>query len=402
MLDKRPEDVTLNDIRSLIDTQQREGERIDYKVDLPLPIKSDDRKEFLRDITSFANTYGGYLILGVGEDKDKGIPINIPGLAIDNLDRFKQAIENMIRDSIEPRLFAYTIRDLEVVTGRYVIFIYVPRSWNPPHRLQDDRFYRRNSAGKYILSVEQLRRIFTQGADTLERIRRFVRERVYLINADEGSVPLLPNTPKVILHVLPLASFEGNLTLPIGSNLLSTLREIYPLGEIGSSNLGYNADGLVWSYSTGTRSSSYTQLFRNSIFEGVNSDMANINDNSEQLLNAPYIEEKVCESLSSIFWGLREIEINSPLVISLSIIGVKGYSIPRPPMSHGAVQTFSQDSLFLPEVTLEEFSSFLDQDIDKSTKMIAPKLKLMFDALWQASGYAGSPNYIGEDWKPRS
>jgi predicted HTH transcriptional regulator len=86
MLNKNPNDVTLEDIRRLVDTEQQEGYQLDYKVDLSSPIKGDDKKEFLRDITSFANTYGGYLILGVEEDK--GIPTgNILGLAISDLDR---------------------------------------------------------------------------------------------------------------------------------------------------------------------------------------------------------------------------------------------------------------------------------------------------------------------------
>jgi Putative DNA-binding domain len=397
MLNKNPNDVTFEDIQRLVDTEQQEGYQLDYKVDLSLPIKGDDKKEFLRDITSFANTYGGYLILGVEEDK--GIPTgNIPGLTINDLDRFKLDIENIIRDSIEPRLFAHTIRDFKLESGQYVIAIHIPRSWNPPHRALGDQFFSRNSAGKFPLSVEQMRRVFTQGADNLERIRRFVRERVFLVNAGEGAIPLSPDTPKIILHVLPLLSFDSTLILPIGHHLLTTMTQMTPFGDqfIGNWDNGYNADGLIWK-TTNTVIGSYTQLFRNGIIEGASNGI--IFDTEKQQLSATSVERAACFSLACIFTELRNISIISPVVISLSLIGVKNYSISKPRDFYGSA--LSQDSLFLPEVTLEEFTSLLGQEIDESCKLIAPKLKGMFDALWQAFGYASSPNFNGDDWKPR-
>src|SRR5215471_17078845 len=54
------------DLLSLIDTKENEGKEIDYKR--LLPGKSDaDRREFLYDVSSFANTSGGYLIFGIEE-----------------------------------------------------------------------------------------------------------------------------------------------------------------------------------------------------------------------------------------------------------------------------------------------------------------------------------------------
>jgi Putative DNA-binding domain len=400
VLNKRPEDITINDIHALVDSRQPEGERIDYKINLNFK-SSDEKKEFLRNLTSFANTHGGYLALGIEEDK--GIPTgNIPGLEIDNLDQFKLTLENVIRDSIEPRLFSHTIREFKLGTGNYIVIIHIARSWNPPHRALDDRFYSRNSAGKYSLSVEQLRRVFTQGADTIERIRRFVRERAFLINANDGPVKLFSSKPKVILHILPLASFEGNLILPIGNNLLENLRGIYPLGEL-SSDHSYNADGILWHTTHFDQTRSYFQLFRNGVLEGVNCNMSseNSDENSESILHATYIEEQVCESLYRILKGLQKINIESFLVVSLSITGIKGYCLPRSRSFSHHGKLFPRDFLFLPEITLEEIISFLDRDIDEAKKSIAPKLKLMFDAMWQSFGYPHSPNFSGNVWSPK-
>ena len=58
--------VTEKDILQLIENEVPEGRDLDYKRDINL----DDRKEFLFDLTSFANTTGGIIIYGVEEKKD--------------------------------------------------------------------------------------------------------------------------------------------------------------------------------------------------------------------------------------------------------------------------------------------------------------------------------------------
>jgi hypothetical protein len=407
MLNKRPEDVTFADIQSLVDTQQQEGYQLDYKVDLALPLKGEDKKEFLRDVTSFANTYGGYLILGVEEEK--GVPTgNIPGLAIDDFDRFKRDVETIIRDSIEPRLFAHTIREFRLESGRYVVVIHIPRSWNPPHRGLSDQFYNRHSAGKGPLSVEQLRRVFTQSADNLERIRRFIRERVFLISAGEGAIALSPNTPKVILHLIPLVSFEGSLSLPIGSSLQQSFRNMQPFAAFSGWNRGFNADGLLWSYlqvEDKLNYGYYTQLFRNGIIEGAENHMIRVtqeHNTSQKIVPATFIERKVCENLADVFQDFRTIDITSPMVVSLSLTGVRGYSIYTSNLSFRASQAITQDTIFFPEVIVEEYSNLLGDELSQSIEMIALKLKPIFDSLWQAFGYAGSPNFNGNQWNPRS
>lgn len=71
--------IDQSDLQALIDNKISEGKTIDYKE--KLSGNSDaDKKEFLYDISSFANASGGYLIFGITEDK--GIPIQINGMEI--------------------------------------------------------------------------------------------------------------------------------------------------------------------------------------------------------------------------------------------------------------------------------------------------------------------------------
>ena len=73
--------VTEIDLQNLIEKEVHEGKKIEYKE--TLPGNSDrDKKEFLGDVSSFANESGGYIIYGISEDRNKGIPEEIKGLNI--------------------------------------------------------------------------------------------------------------------------------------------------------------------------------------------------------------------------------------------------------------------------------------------------------------------------------
>src|SRR3982074_1362806 len=108
-------------------------------------------KEFLGDVSSFANAIGGDLVYGVTEARKDGKPTGIPetvdGLAGVNQDAEALRLESMLRDGIAPRL-----------TG--VLLSWVPGfpegRWSGPHMVtykQHSRFYGRTSGGKYALDV---------------------------------------------------------------------------------------------------------------------------------------------------------------------------------------------------------------------------------------------------------
>ena len=62
------DDVSEADLVALIQAGKPEGLDIEYKRD-PYGPADKDRKEAAKDITSFANTHGGHLIIGMVEVK---------------------------------------------------------------------------------------------------------------------------------------------------------------------------------------------------------------------------------------------------------------------------------------------------------------------------------------------
>src|SRR3990172_579802 len=71
------DNLSENDLTELIVGQVPEGLRIDYKRDL-YGNSDADKREVLKDISGFANAFGGHLIVGMEEQN--GLPTSIPGV----------------------------------------------------------------------------------------------------------------------------------------------------------------------------------------------------------------------------------------------------------------------------------------------------------------------------------
>jgi predicted HTH transcriptional regulator len=69
--------IVESDLQTLIETGVPEGIVIDYKRE-PYGGSEAEKKEFLKDLSSFANTNGGHLIIGMSADD--GIPVAIAAM----------------------------------------------------------------------------------------------------------------------------------------------------------------------------------------------------------------------------------------------------------------------------------------------------------------------------------
>src|SRR5262245_14494167 len=108
MIPKRLAEIVASDLDELVTAGRGEGRTIDYKSSLPGG-SDDDRREFLYDVTSLANTHGGDLIYGVEElqsegGKNLGIPKAIAGIRIESREAVQQRLDSMMRSAIDPRI----------------------------------------------------------------------------------------------------------------------------------------------------------------------------------------------------------------------------------------------------------------------------------------------------------
>src|SRR5438309_1734620 len=93
--------IVEDDLQALRIGQYAEAKRIEYKQPLPDNMSSN-KKEFLADVSSFANAVGGDLVFGIKEDH--GVPVEICGIEISDLDTEIRRLELIILDGIRPRI----------------------------------------------------------------------------------------------------------------------------------------------------------------------------------------------------------------------------------------------------------------------------------------------------------
>ena len=155
-------DIDEGDVEQLLTSGQAEGVQVEFKRDI-YGNSDSDKKEYLKDISSFANTAGGHLLIGI--DENQGIASAISPFQGDP-DAALQRLEQIARTAIEPRVFGIQMKAVPLTSGGSIFVIRIPKSWNPPHRVSfqgTNRFYLRSSAGAHEASVEELRAIFSNG-----------------------------------------------------------------------------------------------------------------------------------------------------------------------------------------------------------------------------------------------
>jgi hypothetical protein len=152
--------VSEMDYRTLRDlVRQGENEHLEFKL------KSNHPEKIVREIVAFANTNGGTLLVGVGDDK------TIPGLKFVDEDEYilVRAIERYTSPPIH-----YEIERVSVAEERDVLVFQIPRSREKPHavKLTDDptpRVYVRVQ-DRSVQASKEMRQILKKEADNQDGI----------------------------------------------------------------------------------------------------------------------------------------------------------------------------------------------------------------------------------------
>lgn len=382
--------ITETDLLELVSNSSPELKVLEFKQ--TLPGRSDgEKKEFLYDVASFANASGGDLIYGIGEEK--GQAQELIGLQLEDADAEKLRLESQILNGIEPRIPGLHVHNIPLSDSRYAVIIRVPRSWVGPHWVKfggSFKFHSRTSAGKYLLDYGELRGLFALSETRVERLRQFRTERLGRIIAGDTTVPL-KETPKVILHVLPWAAFDPGNSIRF-AGLDDPDRLLRPLAGSGS-GIKYNFDGVYTHTHLNNegRSEGYLQLFRNGCFETVSADITFIRDQQGCIPSLDF-EQEIIASVTRIKALQKQLGIEPPLLLMLSLLGIKGYVLGvSSRYRNWQPMQIDRNDLIVPEV-------FVDNTDFDPTQVLRPA----FDSVWNAAGFAHSMDYdVQGNWKPQ-
>jgi hypothetical protein len=105
-----------------------------------------------------------------------------------------------------------------------------------------NKFYSRNSNGKYPLDVDEIRTAVLATESQTERIKSFIQDRIAKIVAQETSVPLC-STQCLVLHVIPLRPFLNDSRLDLSGDPYTTMGAFQPFRCGGRGH--HNLDGFI-------------------------------------------------------------------------------------------------------------------------------------------------------------
>jgi hypothetical protein len=385
MIPKQLAEIAEADLLALISNGVAEGRTIDYKRDMP-GNSEGDKKEFLADVSSFANAGGGDLVFGMEEAG--GLPTNLIGLASGDLDFEIRRLDSIMAAGLIPRI-RYGMRIIMPATGNRSLVLRVERSWIGPHRVVfqgHDKFYGRNSAGKYPLDVNELRAAFTLSSSAIERIRAFRTDRIIALYNNQTPLPFV-DTPKVVLHCIPLEAFAGEARYDV-LRLRDNRIQMVPMGT-SAWDVRLNLEGVL-AFSIHQPCNAYTQVHRNGVLEAVQGRILAQQYQGRPVIPSIAYERTIFEYLPRCFQLLDAVGVTMPIMVALTLIGVKGLYMGVDNLWGETGYPINSDTLVLPETIVETPSTPTSQ-----------VLKPVFDLIWNACGFPGSTNFDENgNWRP--
>jgi hypothetical protein len=129
LFDKPLDRLKFGDVKAFLEQQIPEGTKLDYKEQIT--------RDLPETACAFANTAGGYIIVGVGEvdREDLPDPNNVPGL--DPHKKPRSSVINRITSSTRPTIVPDVSAPIQVDdgSGRVVLVVYVGESLDAPHEV---------------------------------------------------------------------------------------------------------------------------------------------------------------------------------------------------------------------------------------------------------------------------
>lgn len=383
MLNKPLNLIDKNDIDYLYSQSIPESLILDYKRDLYDFNNKEKKQEFLEDVTAFANSSGGDIVIGV--DESEGIPTSISGVPIQNLDKLKLDIENTLRDLIQPRLPNIEMQAIDGFEKGPVFIIRIPKSWAAPHMVnlgKNKRFCGRNGSSKFQMDIQQIRSAFLALQNTQEQIQNFISKRIAKTLSNEGSFQL--EFPfRLMLNIIPMDAFEvgpfRDMAIYWSKQEINDLCVEY-IDDSAVEVRRFNFDGFYFGQQT--YKEWYVQFFRNGAIEFVSNNFAYIDRNSGFLFYHNKFENNLVQQLDNYFKVLNQADIPLPYIVSLSYLNIKGLM---------RYQRTIRDEVNYKK-NEEEFLTLEPMIIRSADQLHAGKiLKPMLDIVWQSMGVSESP-----------
>lgn len=192
-------------IESLFDDKVREGQYIDFKAKHYDFSIDNSKKELAKDVSAFANSQGGFLVIGIKSDS-QGIPVEKTTVELSEEipKKYKRTLDKLIQPNLAYRFHDVAL-DSDPSEGYFVIEIQVTRS--RPHAYLDGNSLafsiRHGSEGAPMSEPElksQFESRFTSEFFQLQRIESLEADAINGIDLSQNWL-ILTSTPDLLSDV---------------------------------------------------------------------------------------------------------------------------------------------------------------------------------------------------------
>ena len=397
---KKVSDFKDGDIESLLNNQIAESNNLDYKMTLP-GNTDGEKKEFLADVSSFANASGGFLIYGIKEEKDEnnkntGFPGIITGIGDINIDSEKLRLQQILLDGISPPIQGIIMHDITLDDNKVVLMIGIPNSYSSPHAMwykKSGKFYMRHGSGKYQVEPQELKYMFQESLGWQSDVEGYIDRRVERIKNNK-MFPDLDSEYFVAYHFLPLGRLKQSIDVVNSGVDLSTRIKPYP--RLTGLNYRPNLDGFVVYPESKDGVKGYILWLRNGGVEAMTSALhtsGNEKDgDNNDYINALGVNKYVIDTTeAAIKTMVNDFNVVGPFVASLVLHNVRGRIIQFHDIHFGVEDNmFLDDDLIIPPVLIEQ---------TESKTHLVKQLKPLLDTVWQSAGFSealGIDNLLNE------
>jgi hypothetical protein len=383
---KTIEEISETDLQRLVEAVTPESRMLEFKAILPGKTP-DDKKEFLRDVVSFANSEGGHIIYGmVAAD---GIATNLRGIPNDAIDAEILRLEQIVRSGIEPVIHGLKLRPVPLQTGGSALVVEIPPGLFRVHMLRGrGAFVKRRSAGKLDMDFDEIRSAFVGGETALAKLDEFRQQRIGLLKTGDTILPLR-DSAMLSVHLLPLQSFAAGYQPDLkkithsadGQKLLVARKSMWGWRP------QFTQHGFLQFCSAGSSDGTpamYSNLFRTGAIEVVDLDTTNYATNSVAGLGVEWALFQMTQNLLRVW---KKLEIPPPYYVLPCLLNMKGRKFIKFEYDGEPNQerVFPIDDLILPAAI-----------IDDATPPLEQVFRPLIDVLWNTFGWSGSPNYDAE------
>ena len=196
LFNKNFSDINYEDILFLKDNQIEESEVLDYKRDYS---HSNDRNvnNLIKEVASFSNSSGGFLIYGIEENGSAGYPQEIIGID----ENFNQeSLEQSIISNIRPRI-SVKIKKIPIPNSdRCILIVYVPEGNNQPYyNNKTHKYHKRYNFEAKEMDEHEIEALYQKRFFGISQFHRYIDE---IINFRKSKLPIENSSHIVDGHII--------------------------------------------------------------------------------------------------------------------------------------------------------------------------------------------------------